>query len=221
MNILLASPDNTVSRIVTDVLEENGHSVTQTIEKNLQRIVLSYSESDFLVLNHITTFNRRVIEELEDRSRVIDLSLSKTPMNRYKGQFISLSVLVSPPGENRKSGGRFFLMNDLSPENSHETLVKLFGKLEFEQKTAAEYDRMISEVLVKPYIMALVSRKLSDLDYEEATGEYALIQELARLVTNYNIDTIRDLLRNNPHTGTIVASFEENVKRVWNELSNY
>ena len=221
MKILLASPDTAVSRIVSDLMKENGHEVEIIGGQDVRRISSRYGDADLLILNSTTSINRRIIEDLDERSKIIDMSLSKTPMARYRGQFISISVLVSQPGEESQSGGRFVLIDDLSPDNAGETLEKLFGKAQFEIKGAQENDKMVSEVLVKPYIMALLSRKVSDLDYECPTNEYGMIQDLARIVTNYNIDTIRDLLRNNPHTGEIVASIEENVKRVWNELSNY
>lgn len=221
MKILFASPDNAVFRIVSQMLMERGHLVERQGSSEITDIVAGYSQNDFLFLNHKTSVNRRVIETTEDRSRIVDLSLAKTPMKRYSGQLISLSVLVVPPEGDKRAESRIILVDDISRENAQSTVHDLLGNVNLVTKTAEENDKIVSEVLVKPYLMALLSRKIADLDYTQPTGEYNLVLELARLITNYNVDQIRDLLRNNPHTGEIVANFEENVKRVWNELSNY
>ncbi len=221
MKILLASPDSTIARIISDLVKENGHDVEIVGGQDIRRITSEYADADMLILNSTTSVNRRILEELDDRSKIVDMSLSKTPMVRYGGQLISISVLLQPPGDYNQTGAKFMIISDLSRDKANESLEKVFGKVQFDTKTAQENDKIVSEVLVKPYLMALLSRKVADLDYEFPTNEYGMIQDLARIVTNYNIDTIRDLLRNNPHTGEIVASIEENIKRVWNELSNY
>ena len=69
--------------------------------------------------------------------------------------------------------------------------------------------------------MSLLARKVSDLDFIPRTKEYEKVLDLSRAVTNYNVDYMRDLIRNNPHTSEIFSKMEENLKRVWNELSFY
>ncbi len=221
MKILIASPDNAVFRIVSGKAISNGHQVERDGSTSVEHIASRYGDADYVILNQTSSFNRRVIQAIDERSKLIDLSLSKVQLKRYGGQFTSAAVLLTPPDENSDSECRILLAEDASSENSVKVLEDILGDENIETSTTEGIDSTISEVLVKPYIMALLSRKVSDLDYEKPSGEYRMVQDLARIITNYNVDQIRDLLRNNPHTGKTIASFEENVKRVWNELSNY
>ena len=66
-----------------------------------------------------------------------------------------------------------------------------------------------------------MARKISNLDQVPRTKEYDKILDLSRSVTNYNVESMRDLIRNSPLTGETFSKLEENLKRVWNELSFY
>lgn len=221
MNILIASTDNAVFRIIESYVTGAGHQMVRDGTTSVDQIVKKYGEFDYLILNQTTSFNRRVINSINDKRRIIDLSLSKSQMKGYAGQFISAAVLLTPPDQANSSECRIILAGDISLKDSASILKEVMGIVDPESVSAEKLDEIVTELLVKPYIMALLSRKISDLDYENPSGEYRMVQDLARIITNYNIDQIRDLLRNNPNTGKIIASFEENVKRVWNELSNY
>ncbi len=221
MKILIASPDNAVFRVISERASSNGHQVERDGSTDLKHILSRYGDTDYLLLNQTISFNRRLIHSIENREKIVDLSLSKAQLKGYRGQFISMAVLLTPPDENSDSECRILLAEDISPETASKTLSEILGSDSIESSTSDEIDSTVSEVLVKPYIMALLSRKVSDLDYEKPSGEYRMVQDLAKMITNYNIDQIRDLLRNSPDTGKTIASFEENVKRVWNELSNY
>lgn len=221
MRIIIASPDNAVFRAIAGMASASGHMVERDGSTSVEHTVSKYDDADYLVLNQTSSFNRRAIRAIESRGRIIDLSLSKAQLKGYGSDFISAAVLLTPSDEKTDSQCRIMLAADISLENSEQILRGILGSETVETSTADEIDSAISEMLVKPYIMALLSRKVSDLDYERPSGEYRMVQDLARIITNYNVDQIRDLLRNNPHTGKTIASFEENVKRVWNELSNY
>ena len=203
------------------IITENGNEVVRTTRHAARDIEQVSSEFDYIILNYTTSLNRRIIEDLNDRSKIIELSLAKTPMLRYRSDGVSLTLLLeagAPPDEPKYD---LILVTDVSSPVAGAATGKLFSGLDKLEKTAAEHDKMMSELLVKPYIMSLLSRKITDLDQKPATGEYEMILELSRSITNYNIDQIRDLIRNNPHTGEIFAGMEENLKRVWNELSLY
>lgn len=221
MKVLIVSNDNLIYRIVKEYLNKKGHQIERNGSTDVQEITSASAGYDFVILNGKISINRRVIENTSKRGRIIDLSLSKGVMKRYEGQITSLSIVVVPSKNGEEERFRFLLAKDISMPESENIIGDLFGMINLESFTSTEIDKIVSEILVKPYLMALLSRKIIDLDFEDPSGEYKLVQELARIVDNYNIDQIRDLMRNNPHTGTIVAKLEENIKRVWNELSNY
>lgn len=221
MKVLVASPDNAVFRIINELLLKQGHTTERIGSVNIDEIVTSSEEYDYLVLNQKTSMNRRITERVDSDGKIVDLSLSKTQMKRYSGKIVSLAIVIVYPGTGNEMDTRFILAEDVSVHNSDEILANLLGVLNLESMISDEIDKLLSEVLMKPYLLALLSRKVSDLDLEKPTAEYRMIQDLARIIDNYNIDQIRDFLRNNPNTGKMIANFEENVKRVWNELSNY
>lgn len=84
-------------------------------------------------------------------------------------------MLLVPPDENSDSECRIILAGDVSPGNSEDILKNILGIENIETSTSDGIDSTVSEVLVKPYIMALLSRKISDLDYEKPSGEYRIL----------------------------------------------
>ena len=222
MKLCLASTANSSGRYLEEVLKSNSHNVFRTRTNNAGEIEDLLGQYDFLVLNFTTSLNRRIIENVVDRSRIVEMSPAKTPMMRYRGEIISLSILRTYNRATDTGGSILTVIEDISREGTREIVEELFGTaMESMSKTAEEHDKLISELLVKPYILSLLSRKISDLDFTPTTPEYDMLLDLSRSIDNYNIDTVRDLLRNNPQTGEIFAGMEASLKRVWNELSNY
>ncbi len=173
---------------------------------------------DYLVLNHTTTVNRRIISKLENREKVIEFSMAKTPMLQFRGQVVSLGIIPEAGEQPRKVVN---IITDISRDGYDEVILDLFNGANFVTQDTSKFDAQVSELLVKPYILSLMARKISNLDQVPRTKEYDRILDLSRSVTNYNVESMRDLIRNSPLTGEIFSKLEENLKRVWNELSFY
>ncbi len=58
-------------------------------DENPSRIAVMMQDFDYLVLNHTTTVNRRIISKLENREKVIEFSMAKTPMLQFRGKVVS------------------------------------------------------------------------------------------------------------------------------------
>ena len=196
----------------------NGHEVLITAEErpsNLSDVLVEY---DYLILNQTTTVNRRIISRMDSRDKVVEFSMAKSPLLQFRDQIISLGIIPEAGEQQRRT---INIITDLCREGYDEAVQDIFYGANFVTIESSKFDSEVSEVLVKPYVMSLLSRKISDLDYIPRTKEYERILDLSRSVTNYNVDYMRDLLRNNPDTGEIFGKMEENLKRVWNELSFY
>lgn len=208
---------------LADFIKGNASASELTVEnvhtsdpESVSRLLPDF---DYVLMNHRTSLNRRIIEKLEDRTKIIDLSVAKTPMSRYKGQLISLALINKVGEESGKPEYELAVIRDISTENAVAIASQIFPGVQIVEKTSDEHDKLMSEILVKPYIFSLLSRKVTNLDQVPKTGEYEMALELSRYVNNYNIDHIRDLLRNNPYTPEVFSKMEDNLKRVWNELS--
>lgn len=220
MKIALVSPDNDNSRFLKSAMEANGCVVTATASESPEAVNSLSETSDFVVLNHTTSLNRRLMGKMNDLSKVVEFSPAKTPFLQSRGKIISLGLLALKDGESGFSR-KIVIVGDISRNGTEGIVDKLFRGTEVLHRESEEFDKMVSELLVKPYVFSLLARKVTDLDYDPVNGEYDSILGLSRSITNYNVDYIRDLIRNNPHTGEIFSSMEENLKRVWNELSLY
>ena len=187
-------------------------------DENPSRIAVMMQDFDYLVLNHTTTVNRRIISKLENREKVIEFSMAKTPMLQFRGQVVSLGIIPEAGEQPRKVVN---IITDISRDGYDEVILDLFNGANFVTQDTSKFDAQVSELLVKPYILSLMARKISNLDQVPRTKEYDKILDLSRSVTNYNVESMRDLIRNSPLTREIFSNLEENLKRVWNELSFY
>lgn len=220
MKIALVSAEDEKAWFLRDVMLRNGFSVSLDGTQSIQEIEALSRDADFIVLNHTTSMNRRIIDNLDQREKVIELSLAKAPMKRYSGSIISLSLI-----DRKLPDGRFemvpVLITDISREGSGDALDTILAGKDYLTMESGEHDKIVAEVLVKPYIISLLARKVTKPDQELFSREYGRILELSKSVTNYNINHIRDIIRNNPNSGDVFGKMEENLKRVWNELSFY
>ena len=187
-------------------------------DENPSRIAGMMQDFDYLVLNHTTTVNRRIISKLENREKVIEFSMAKTPMLQFRGKVVSLGIIPEAGEQPRKVVN---IITDISRDGYDEVILDLFNGANFVTQDTSKFDAQVSELLVKPYILSLMARKISNLDQVPRTKEYDKILDLSRSVTNYNVESMRDLIRNSPLTGETFSKLEENLKRVWNELSFY
>ena len=218
MKILLSSSENEILESIGQLILANRHELTETGESKPSRVAEMAAEYDYIILNQTTTVNRRIISGIENREKVIEFSMAKAPISQFSNQIISLGMIPEAGEQPRKTVS---IITDICREDYDEAVQEIFSGANFITQESSGFDTQVSELLVKPYIMSLLARKVSDLDFIPRTKEYEKVLDLSRAVTNYNVDYMRDLLRNNPHTGEIFGKMEENLKRVWNELSFY
>ncbi len=218
MKILISSTENVLLPLIQEILSSNNQDVSVTGEERPGALSDTMEGYDYLVLNQTTTINRRIISKMENRDKIIEFSMAKSPLLQFREQIISLGIIPEAGEHPRKTVS---IITDISRDGYDETIQELFHGANFITLEASKFDDQVTELLVKPYVMSLLSRKVTDLDYIPKTEEYEKVLELSRAVTNYNVDYMRDLLRNNIHTGEIFGKMEENLKRVWNELSFY
>lgn len=218
MKVLVCSAKNEVLDIIVQLMLSNNHELDVTEEERPAKIGSMLEHYDFLVLNHTTTMNRRIISSLENREKTIEFSMAKTPMLQFRNQVVSLGIIPEAGEQPRKTVN---IITDICREGYDEVIQELFNGANFVTQESSKFDAQVSELFVKPYILSLLARKISDLDQVPRTKEYEKILDLSRSVTNYNVEYMRDLIRNNPLTGDIFSKLEENLKRVWNELSLY
>lgn len=218
MKVLISSTSNEVLPVIEQLLSGNGNEFATTGEARPEVLKELTSEFDFLMLNQTTTVNRRIISRLESREKIVEFSMAKAPILAFRDEVVSLGIIPEHGEQPRKT---MSIITDISREGYDEVIQELFSGVNLVTQGSSDFDGQVSELLVKPYIMSLLSRKISDLDYIPRTKEYEQLLDLSRTVTNYNVDYMRDLIRCNPHSGDIFAKVEENLKRVWNELSFY
>ena len=218
MKVLVCSTPNEVLDVIVQLMMSNNHELDVTEEVKPAKISAMMEDYDFLLLNQTTTINRRIISNLDNREKAIEFSMAKSPMHQFRNQVVSLGIIPEAGDQPRKTVN---IITDICREGYDEVIQDLFNGANFVTQDSSKFDAQVSEILVKPYILSLLARKISDLDQVPRTKEYEKILDLSRSVTNYNVEYMRDLIRNNPLTGDIFSKLEENMKRVWNELSLY
>lgn len=218
MKLLVSSTDNEALHFLRQLIRSNGHELLVTGQQDPGILSGMVEDYDYFILNQTTTVNRRIASRLGNREKVIDFSMAKAPMLQFRNEIVSLGLIPETGEQPRKT---MSIITDICREDYDQAVQEIFSGANFITQDSSAFDLEVSELLVKPYIMSLLSRKITDLDHIPKTPEYDRILDLSRSVTNYNIDDMRDLIRNNPHSGEIFSKMEENLKRVWNELSFY
>lgn len=221
MDIGILGKKNPLTGFLVESLKNDGINVTVLTGNSHESALRQISGLDYLILNHTVPFNRKVIESVPDRSRIIEISPVKTPFKQFSGEITSVSLLRESDENTVLDQGTIIYLEDISIKGNEKFVREIFRGFRFLRKNLEEHERMVSEILVKPYVMALLSRKISDLEYDFLTTEYSKLLNISRIISNNNIDDVREIIRYNPYSSGIFEKMENDLKRVWNELSFY
>ncbi len=221
MDIGIFGRNNPVTRFIEELLKNNGINVTVLTDNSIENVIRQIGGLDYLILNHSIPVNRKVIESVPVRSRIIEISPVKTPYKQFSGEITSISLLRESDENTVQDYMTVIYVDDISVKGNEEFVRDIFRGFRFLKMGIEEHERLASEILVKPYVMALLSRKISDLEFNPSTIEYEKILSISRIISNHNIDEIREIIRYNPYSSEIFEKMENDLKRVWNELSFY
>ncbi len=206
MKVSVVGSEGRMGRLLSDILRSAGHKV-RGFDTKKEKFVPSISgESDVVVLSVPVEAAVKYIERLWKSATVVEVSSVKKPLAYLSGKFVSIHPLFGPlsyPGNSNVCH-----ITDLSMEGSHQILHELFPSCRILPMSMKEHEKLTSGTLVAPYVLSLIASNISPRD-AVATRSSTLMNALASVLDNENIDVVMDTIRLNPNTPDILRQIEE------------
>ncbi len=149
----------------------------------------------------------KIIENYNNKN-FIEISSVKKPFKKYAKRITSIHPLFGPMSYNSIKDVIF--INDISKENSLSDLKSMFKDWHFIEMSADDHDKLMSELLVKPYIISMIL----DGDYNIKTGSYKKLLEIEKIKHNESKKVFNDTLMYNPYTMDIINDLIERLNKV-------
>ena len=92
---------------------------------------------------------------------LVEISSVKTPMKKYSGRVVSIHPMFGPSSISNPEYRNILFINDISPFHSMRFIESVFPGFSITPLTADEHDRLMVEMLVRPYLLSLLSSRIS------------------------------------------------------------
>ncbi|AAT43421.1 prephenate dehydrogenase [Picrophilus oshimae] len=142
-----------------------------------------------------------------DYNNFVEISSVKWPFKKYSGKITSIHPLFGPMSYNRINDVIF--INDISRDNSLNELNKIFKNWHFIEMTSDEHDLLMSEIMVKPYIISMMLDCKSDIK----TGSYKKLLEVSEIKNKESWKVFNDTLIYNPYTMNVINDLIERLNK--------
>lgn len=214
--LVLGSSGNFGSTLVS-YLRKSGHLVTG-IEKE-QNIPSPLSEFDgcFLAIPL-----REAIEFIEgnEHSALIEISSVKTPMRKYANRVVSIHPMFGPASMGNPDFRNIIFVDDISPPESIRLIEEIFPGFSVAAMSADEHDRLMVELLVKPYMISMLAQRITcAIENEITCSSHSMLFNMASISRKESRSVFMDTIRHNPYSHDALRKLRNEIDSISQELS--
>lgn len=148
-----------------------------------------------------------IINTYPDYRTFIELTSVKSPMRQFSNKVISLHPMFGPLSY--KTNKDILFISDISPKNTFELISELFKKYNIISMTSFEHDKLMEELLIKPYILSYIS---DTVETNIETTSHKKLCELSAIKYSENPEIMFDTIKFNNNSLSIIENIEEKLK---------
>lgn len=211
MEILVVGSRGGFGQAVTNYLEKGGHTV-RGISRG-DRIPEDLSGTDACILAVPVGEIGPFVDALGSIP-VIEISSTKAAVSNLKGKIVSIHPMFGPRSIEDARFHDIIYITDISMEGGKELISQLFPGFNTIEMTSAQHDDLMSDLLVKPYILSLLADSVLEEDTPVTGSSHRIFKDLAAISRSESRRVLEDSIRLNPNTSAI-------LDRLMEELDSY
>ncbi len=181
-----------------------AEGIDRSFENSIDKIIYKYDLAFLAVPSNVS---ESIINRNKNYSGFVDLSSVKGNMEKYSGKIISIHPLFGP--NSYRENKSIIFINDISKNNSLETIETVFNDYNIISMNSAEHDRIMIDLLVKPYIMSYIS------NYNDPgiwTGSFKKFISVSNIKNDENKDVFLDTIIRNKNSIEIIEEMENKLE---------
>lgn len=219
MNIFILGNRGRMGTYLTSLFRQKGFSVTGSDlhDEITEDTVNSMRNSDFLILAIPQDNALRFVKEHEDFANMVEIGSVKTIFRDYAGKIVSIHPLFGPLSEDSKTKKRIIFIDDISPPEKENLILKLFGDADLLKMTANRHDRIMADVLVAPYIISLISSRI-DTGMDFTTRSSLALKRISDICKEESREVLLKTITMNPYSMSIIKEIQLGLNDLAGEL---
>ncbi|WMT52075.1 MAG: hypothetical protein RE471_04160 [Ferroplasma sp.] len=156
-----------------------------------------------------------IINMYPDYGGFVDLTSVKSPLKAFSKKITSMHPMFGP--SSYMTNRDIIFINDISPAGSLEAMCDLFTGYNMISVTADEHDKLMAELLVKPYILSYIA---DSQEMKMETSSHKKLLELSGIKYAENQDIMLDTIKFNKNTQSIIEEVEEKLRNIKKLIGN-
>ncbi len=216
MRILVIGSSGNFGSTLVAFLRGNGHEVTGIDRDDEIPGLLKDYEACFLAipLNGIMEYISR-----NEHPMLVEISSVKTPMKKYSNRVVSIHPLFGPSSIGNPEFRNILFINDISQPQSLKSIEFLFPGFAITSLTADEHDRLMVELLVRPYILSILSSRTSSGTTRNVTcTSHRKLLDLSSISMAESREVLLDTIRHNPYSKEALKNLRDEMDGLFNEF---
>ncbi|WP_287950264.1 hypothetical protein [Acidiplasma sp.] len=182
---------------------------------NEEKLFNYLKKSDYAFLAIPPDQEENIINKYKFFTGFIELSSVKLRFLKFKNSIISIHPLFGP-----RSYGKIkdiVFINDISPPDSMGKIQNIFPDYNIISLSADKHDRLMSEILVKPYIISMISRPQNG---SIKTSSYEKYLDLCSISSQESKEILYDTILMNKYTQNVIDEIQGGLDYIKNLIKN-
>lgn len=217
MKIAIIGGNGRIGRTLYKIFAKKSHYVISLDIED--RILISELDNmvDLIFLAVPSTEAVKFIEQNPGARNFVELSSVKEPFKKYSGTIVSIHPLFGPMSADPKGRKQIAFINDISREGSCGLVRELFSDFDVLSLTADEHDKAMANLLVSPYLLSIISKRLLKADTFLLTNSFRRGIEFSSLIDNENPRIVNDTISLNPYAKDVFHEIQQHVENIMKE----
>jgi prephenate dehydrogenase len=156
-----------------------------------------------------------IINRYQDYGGFVDLTSVKAPLKKFNGKIISMHPMFGP--WSYLTNKNILFINDISPDSTLKMIRDLFDGYNIIPVSADDHDKLMAELLVKPYILSYIS---DSHEMKTETSSHRKLLELSEIKYAENMDIMLDTIQFNKNTQSVIEEVEEKLDNIKKLIGN-
>lgn len=219
MKVSIIGSKGRIGSVLRERISSAGHEILVGADRDdvIDRSLLE--KSDLVVLAVPQDEAIRLMETYGETCRIVEITSVKSPMRRFSGKVISIHPLFGPASWGNPDFNTVLFVNDISPEGSITEIRELFPGKNIISVTATEHDRSMADLLVAPYAISMIAKKLVSREQKFVTPSFANLQKLASILDGENASVVKDTISRNEFTASLLEEIDNEIMELRSGLN--
>lgn len=216
MKILVLGSSGNFGSMLASFLRSQKHQVTGMDRDDTLPLSMGEFQACFLAVPANAAID---FIETYEHPAIFEIGSAKAAMAKYSGRVVSIHPMFGPNSIKLPEFRNIIFIDDISPPGSRLLLEKLFPGFSVHSMSADEHDRLMVELLVKPYFYSMLAARTSGSQRPplSCTSHEAMdrLLEISHLESQ---NAMGDTIRLNPFSGEALQEIVDEAEKLKAEL---